>query len=294
MMATTRWLFGDQLGDYFLDGPDQQVLLVESRAVFRRRRFHRQKAHLILSAMRHRAAELGERCTYLVTDTYREALAQVDAPLSVVQPTTWAALHLVDTLAGERDVERLPARGYVTGREEFTPLGAGAWAPPPAHGGLLPRRPDPQRRPDEGRRARPRPLELRRREPRATAEDGPARRRGPVVAGGGRDRRAGPRRPRPDGRGRDHVRRRGRPAALRRHAGRGAGGPRPLRRAPAGALRPLRGRDAGGRPLDGPLADLGPAEPRPARPARGRARPPRRRTSPATPRSRRSRASSAR
>ena len=109
-MATTRWLFGDQLGAYFLDGDDQDVLLVESRAVFRRRAFHRQKAHLVLSAMRHRAAELGERCTYLVADTYREALEQVDEPLSVVQPTTWAAVHLVDTLAGERDVERLPAR----------------------------------------------------------------------------------------------------------------------------------------------------------------------------------------
>ncbi len=118
-MATTRWLFGDQLGDYFLDSAEQPVLIVESRRVFARRAFHRQKAHLVLSAMRHRAAELGERCTYLVADTYREALARVDGPLSVVQPTTWAALHLVDTLAGERDLERLPARGYVTPREDF-------------------------------------------------------------------------------------------------------------------------------------------------------------------------------
>jgi deoxyribodipyrimidine photolyase-related protein len=118
-MTSTRWLFGDQLGDHFLDDEDQDVLLVESRAVFRRRRFHRQKAHLVLSAMRHRAAELGERCTYLVTDTYREALAQVEGPLSVVQPTTWAAVHLVDALATEREVERLPARGYVTGRADF-------------------------------------------------------------------------------------------------------------------------------------------------------------------------------
>jgi deoxyribodipyrimidine photolyase-related protein len=47
---TTRWLFADQLGPQFLDAPDQPVLLVESRAVFRRRRFHRAKAHLLLSA----------------------------------------------------------------------------------------------------------------------------------------------------------------------------------------------------------------------------------------------------
>ena len=119
-MTNTRWLFGDQLGPEFVDSDDQPVLLVESRRVFARRTFHRQKAHLVLSAMRHRAAELGERCTYLLTGTYREALEQVDGPLSVVQPTTYAAVHLVDALAAERDVERLPARGYVTSRAEFT------------------------------------------------------------------------------------------------------------------------------------------------------------------------------
>ena len=42
--ATRRWLFADQLGPHFLDRNDQQVLLVESRGVFRRRRFHRAKA----------------------------------------------------------------------------------------------------------------------------------------------------------------------------------------------------------------------------------------------------------
>ena len=71
---TRRWLFGDQLGPVFLDTPDQPVLLVESKAVFRRRRFHRAKAHLLLSAMRHRAAELGEQCVYVQAETYGEAL----------------------------------------------------------------------------------------------------------------------------------------------------------------------------------------------------------------------------
>jgi deoxyribodipyrimidine photolyase-like uncharacterized protein len=47
-----RWLFADQLGPHFLDEPGQPVVLVESTAVFRRRRFHRQKAHLVLSALR--------------------------------------------------------------------------------------------------------------------------------------------------------------------------------------------------------------------------------------------------
>ena len=37
------------------------MLLVESRSAFARRRVHRQKAHLLLSALRHRARELGDR-----------------------------------------------------------------------------------------------------------------------------------------------------------------------------------------------------------------------------------------
>lgn len=52
-------------------------MLIESRAVFGRRRFHRRKAHLVLSALRHRAAELGDQVTFLRTRTYREALDQV-------------------------------------------------------------------------------------------------------------------------------------------------------------------------------------------------------------------------
>lgn len=98
----TPWLFGGQLGPHFLSDHDGPVLLVESRRVFARRRFHRQKAHLMLSAMRHRAAELGERCTLVSAGPYREALSEVDGPLQVIQPTSRVAVDLVDTLAGER------------------------------------------------------------------------------------------------------------------------------------------------------------------------------------------------
>ena len=117
---STRWLFGDQLGPHFLDSRDQPVVMIESRAVFRRRVFHRAKAHLIVSAMRHRAAELGEQCTYLRTDTYREGLEQVDGPLSVCQPTSWVADRFVRRLTGEMGLEVLPARGFATSREDFT------------------------------------------------------------------------------------------------------------------------------------------------------------------------------
>jgi deoxyribodipyrimidine photolyase-related protein len=121
-------LFADQLGDHFLgpgggggsaDGDDgeQPVLLVESRAVFRRRRFHRAKAHLVLSALRHRAAELGERATLVRAETYRAALAQVPGPIEVVHPTSRAALRFVRTL-GDR-VRVLPPRGFASTFADF-------------------------------------------------------------------------------------------------------------------------------------------------------------------------------
>ncbi|GAA1404075.1 cryptochrome/photolyase family protein [Catellatospora coxensis] len=114
-----RWLFADQLGPHFLDAPDQPVLLIESKAVFRRRAFHRQKAHLILSALRHRAAELGEQARHLCTETYREALAQVREPLDACHPTSRAARRLLHATG----VTVHGPRGFVTSPAQFT-----AWA----------------------------------------------------------------------------------------------------------------------------------------------------------------------
>ncbi|WP_353648617.1 cryptochrome/photolyase family protein [Nakamurella sp. A5-74] len=114
--TTTRWLFGDQLGPHFLDAPDQRVVIIESRAVFRRKAFHRAKAHLVLSAMRHRAVELGDRCQYVVADTYAEGLAQVDGPLSVCGPTSHAADEFV------RSMDRVTVaepRGFASDRDQF-------------------------------------------------------------------------------------------------------------------------------------------------------------------------------
>src|SRR6201992_4075632 len=108
-----RWCFADQLGPHFLDAPDHPVLLIESRAAFERRRFHRRKAHLVLSALRHRAAELGDQATFLQTRTYREALDQLDEPVSVCQPTSWAADRFVRSIP---TVEGVPARGFCTHR----------------------------------------------------------------------------------------------------------------------------------------------------------------------------------
>ena len=116
--SSLRWLFGDQLGPHFLDGSDQDVLLIESKAVFARRRFHRQKVHLVLSAMRHRSAELGESCRYVRADTYGAAVREAarTAAISVCHPTSHDALELVRNLP----VEILDARGFVATLEEFS------------------------------------------------------------------------------------------------------------------------------------------------------------------------------
>ncbi|MBB1257041.1 cryptochrome/photolyase family protein, partial [Streptomyces sp. OF3] len=124
MASTWHWLFGDQLGPHFLapgePGParDAPVLMIEARSVFRRRRFHRAKAHLVLSAMRHRAAELGDRVRYVRAETYREGLERAvgDRPVTVRHPTSWAALRLV---RGRPATTVLPAAGFLVPHEAF-------------------------------------------------------------------------------------------------------------------------------------------------------------------------------
>ncbi|MEU8379206.1 cryptochrome/photolyase family protein [Streptosporangium sp. NPDC048865] len=115
-----RWLFADQLGEHFLDSDDQPVLLVEARSVLRRRRYHRQKAHLVLSALRHRAAELGERALFLQTGTFAEALGRAGVRVSVCGPTSHAADAFV---RGRPEVSVLPSRGFTSTAPEFA-----AWA----------------------------------------------------------------------------------------------------------------------------------------------------------------------
>jgi deoxyribodipyrimidine photolyase-related protein len=121
------WLFGDQLGPAVHALPqhaDREVVLVESSAVLRRKRFHRQKLHLVLSGMRHLDEELGERSTHRRTDTYREALEQVGRPVVVHQPTSHAAVAFVERLRSEGLVAAvLPTTTFARPRAEFS-----AWA----------------------------------------------------------------------------------------------------------------------------------------------------------------------
>lgn len=112
---TTRFLFADQLGPHFTDDAADDLLFVESKGVFRRTRFHRQKAHLVLSALHHRVAQLGERATLVRAETYREALA--DRTLEVIAPTSYGARRLIASLPV---VRTMPSRGFVTSEEQFS------------------------------------------------------------------------------------------------------------------------------------------------------------------------------
>lgn len=117
------WLFGDQLGPHFHSTPehrDRDVLLIESTRVLHRRRFHRQKLHLVLSGMRHLADELGDRATYLTADSYREALEEFGRPVLVYEPTSHAAEKFVHRLAEEGIVEDvLPTPMFALTRSDF-------------------------------------------------------------------------------------------------------------------------------------------------------------------------------
>ena len=111
-MERIRWLFAGQLGDEFDDGG--RILLIEALSVFARAPMHRAKAHLILSAIRHRAAELGDRVEFHRVDDYRDVVAGRD-DLQVIDPTSYGARRLVRRLGAEV----LPSRGFVTSEEDF-------------------------------------------------------------------------------------------------------------------------------------------------------------------------------
>ncbi len=122
-MTRTRWLFAGQLGPGFDDGG--RLLNIEARSVFGRRPLHRAKAHLILSALRHRARELGDRVEFHQVQRYAEVV-DGRGDLEVIDPTSWAARRFVR----RRGIEVLPSRGFVTSETDFA-----AWAEGATSGG---------------------------------------------------------------------------------------------------------------------------------------------------------------
>jgi deoxyribodipyrimidine photolyase-related protein len=103
-------LFADQLGPHFDLGGE--ILLPEVLNQFSKRRYHRQKAHLILYALRSRAKDA--RVTSPQLDSYRELSAEADIK-TVVDPTSRPQRALVESLGLQRE----PARGFCSSEADW-------------------------------------------------------------------------------------------------------------------------------------------------------------------------------
>jgi len=114
----SRWLFADQLGPHFVDG--ETTYFVESRTALARYPIHRQKAHLLLSALRHRATE--PNTVLIQTDTFANARNEMPDDLDAIDPTSYAARDLVRTMPR---VNVLPSRGFLTTASQFAEWATG-------------------------------------------------------------------------------------------------------------------------------------------------------------------------
>lgn len=119
---TPLWLFADQLGPAVHGGEHahREIVLVEARSALAKRRYHRQKLHLVLSALRHADRELGDRATLIQADSYTDALEQFQRPVLVHQPTSHAAERFVHRLKKQGMVaDILPTPTFALSRKDF-------------------------------------------------------------------------------------------------------------------------------------------------------------------------------
>ena len=131
MPGTTAWVLADQLttSNPALDGADR-VLLVQSSGALRAKRFHRQKLHLVLVAMRHFAGELEQRgvavdhvrAESLASGLRRHARQHRPDRVLLMAPKSAAGRA---TLAGLPRVQLLPDAMFLTDPVQF-----GKWAAP--------------------------------------------------------------------------------------------------------------------------------------------------------------------
>lgn len=140
MPGTTAILFGDQLhaAHPALVAADQ-VLMVESEARLRRRRWHAQKLIFVLSAMRHQAERLravGMRVDYRRATSFREGLAAHiaafrPARLVVMEPAEYPAARAIQRWHAWLDeqgivLDVLPhTAGFTCTRDAFADWAAG-------------------------------------------------------------------------------------------------------------------------------------------------------------------------
>ena len=117
-MSHTALILGDQLShaNPALQGAER-VVLVESRALMARRRYHRQRRHLVLSAMRHFARELvqeGREVVYKRADDYADGL-EGERDVVCAEPNTWTARTALEPLG----VSFRESRQFLTRPEDF-------------------------------------------------------------------------------------------------------------------------------------------------------------------------------
>jgi deoxyribodipyrimidine photolyase-related protein len=123
-VTRTALILGDQLSreNPALEGVDR-VVLITSRALLARRGLHRQRAHLVLSGMRHLAADLRELGTVEVEERTEDHLLDgVDALEGDVVCAYPTSATMLDALQ-ERGVELTAAPQFLTSPEAF-----GRWA----------------------------------------------------------------------------------------------------------------------------------------------------------------------
>jgi deoxyribodipyrimidine photolyase-related protein len=129
--SITAWVLGDQLSDFnaALDGADR-VLIVQSTAALRARRFHRQKLHLVLVAMRRYADRLRNR-GYDVDYVRAEDLAAGlrdhrrrwrPERVRLMAPKSASGRRALGALPG---VEQVPCNLFLTDPSEFSRWAAG-------------------------------------------------------------------------------------------------------------------------------------------------------------------------
>ena len=103
-------LFADQLGQHFETGAKQLLPIVKNQ--FRKRRYHRQKAHLILYSLR--AKGLGANVETIELSSYRD-LSEVTDLSQAIKPSSRPMLALAESL----EIELLEHRGFCSSRDQF-------------------------------------------------------------------------------------------------------------------------------------------------------------------------------
>lgn len=104
-------LFADQLGPHFDLG--EEILLPVVKSQFGKRRYHRQKAHLILYALRARGED--KRVRLIELGSYRDLLSDSRGITKLINPTSYPFRRFSQKLSAEI----VPARGFASSEEDW-------------------------------------------------------------------------------------------------------------------------------------------------------------------------------